>query len=310
MFMRVIRHEFFEIARFSFEFCVIVLNVKAMKSSNRANVPPRRMWVGLILIAVCWPLDWFLPGVRTAYLFFPLWLGYILTVDALVRRRTGTSIGIRSLKNFVLLFVVSSPVWWLFELINSRTRNWEYLGSGVFTLLEYNALCTLCFSIVMPAIFETAELARSFRWVQRCVSRSRLPATQSMRATLFLIGIAMLVSLLIWPKYFYPFVWSSVLFILEPLNRWLGRRTLLEKLERGDWRLFVSLSTGALICGFFWELWNFYSFPKWIYHTPGVNFLHVFEMPLPGYIGYIPFALELYALKNFLWPSDKVTTGE
>ncbi len=43
-------------------------------------------------------------------------------------------------------------------------------------------------------------------------------------------------------------------------------------------------------------------YPKWIYHTPGAQFLHVFEMPLLGYGGYVPFALELCALKNLLWP--------
>ena len=39
-------------------------------------------WLGLVLLAVCWPLNWTLPGMRTAYLFFPLCLGYILMVDA------------------------------------------------------------------------------------------------------------------------------------------------------------------------------------------------------------------------------------
>jgi len=73
-------------------------------------------------------------------------------------------------------------------------------------------------------------------------------------------------------------------------------------LREGNWRPIVSLSFGALICGFFWEMWNYYSWPKWIYHTPGTEFLHVFEMPLLGYAGYIPFALELYALRNFLCP--------
>jgi hypothetical protein len=29
----------------------------------------------------------------------------------------------------------------------------------------------------------------------------------------------------------------------------------------------------------------------------------MFEMPLLGYGGYIPFALELYALKNLIWPN-------
>ena len=89
--------------------------------------------------------------------------------------------------------------------------------------------------------------------------------------------------------------------ILEPLNRWLGREQLLEHVERGDWRPIISLGAGALVCGFFWEMWNYYSWPKWIYHTPGAQFLHVFEMPLLGYGGYVPFALELFVLRNLLW---------
>ena len=63
-------------------------------------------WAGLLLLAVCWPLNWTLPGLRTAYLFFPLWLGYILVMDALVRRRTGTSLWTRSRREFAWLFVL------------------------------------------------------------------------------------------------------------------------------------------------------------------------------------------------------------
>jgi len=31
-----------------------------------------------------------------------------------------------------------------------------------------------------------------------------------------------------------------------------------------------------------------------------VNFLHIFEMPLLGYLGYIPFSLELFSIYNFV----------
>jgi hypothetical protein len=304
-------------------------------------------WLGLALLVVCWPLNWTLPGMRTAYLFFPLWLGYILVVDVLVLGRTGSSLWHRARWQFALLFVVSAPVWWIFEAINSRTANWEYLGSDQFTVLEYYLLCTLCFSTVMPAVFETAELVRSFRWMDRFASGPRLgsaealplpgaamteeakaacdsrpmvirtllcPRTGTLRRSgpvagaqtlhlgLFLGGLVMLALTLLWPRYFYPLVWISLVCILDPLNRWLGRPHLLADLDRGDWRPVASLSLGALICGFFWEMWNYHSYPKWIYHTPGAQFLRVFEMPLLGYGGYIPFALELFALKSFLWP--------
>ena len=62
----------------------------------------------------------------------------------------------------------------------------------------------------------------------------------------------------------------------------------------------VSLALGCLLCGFFWEMWNFYGYPKWIYNTPGVDFLYVFEMPLPGYLGYIPFSFELFAFYHLM----------
>ena len=259
-------------------------------------------WLGLLLLAVCWPLNWTLPGMRTAYLFFPLWLGYILAMDALVLSRTGSSFWTRSRRDFVLLFVASVPVWWLFEAINERTGNWEYLGSNALTEFEYYLLCTISFSTVMPAVFETAELVASFGWLQRFARGPRVASTPARQLGLFLGGIAMLALTLAWPKYCYPFVWTSLVLILEPLNGWLGRRHLLQGLQRGDWRLVVSLALGAVICGFFWEMWNYYSYPKWIYHTPGAQFLHIFEMPLLGYGGYVPFALELCALKNFLWP--------
>ena len=259
-------------------------------------------WVGVLLLAVCWPLNWTLPGNRTAYLFFPLWLGYILVVDALVSHRTGTSLWVRSRREFILLFGASVPAWWLFEAINRRTANWEYLGSSAFTDLEYYLLCTISFATVMPAVFETAELARSFRWMERLHAGPRLQPTPSVNLGMFLVGAAMLALTLIWPKVCYPFVWTSLVLILEPLNCWLGRRHFLQDLQRGDWRLVASLALGAVICGLFWEMWNYYSWPKWIYHTPGTQFLHVFEMPLLGYGGYVPFALELYLLRMLLLP--------
>jgi hypothetical protein len=261
-------------------------------------------WLGLLLLAVCWPLDWTLPGNRTAYLFFPLWLGYILVVDALVLCRTGSSLWTRSRRDFLLLFAASVPAWWLFEAINERTGNWEYLGSSSFTDLEYYLLCTVSFSTVMPAVFEAAELAGSLHWMRRLATGPRLRSTPSLNQGMFLAGAVMLALTLMWPKVFYPFVWTSLVFLLEPVNYWLGRRHFLQDLERGDWRRVASLALGAVICGFFWEMWNYYSYPKWIYHTPGAQFLHIFEMPLLGYGGYIPFALELYALKNLLWPGS------
>jgi hypothetical protein len=264
---------------------------------------PAHGWVGLILVAICWPLNWTLPGVRSAYLFFPLWLGYALFVDALVQVRTGSSIWTRSRTDFLLLFAISAPVWWLFELINLRTGNWEYLGRELFSTLQFNLLSTISFSTVIPVVFETAELMRSFTWMKWFASWPRIPGTRVAFIALFVVGLAMLAAMLICPGIFYPFVWISLVLIFEPINYWTGRPYFLKALREGDWRTVISLSLGALVCGLFWEMWNYYSFPKWTYHIPVLGFWRIFEMPLLGYGGYVPFALELYALKNFVWPN-------
>ncbi|MFQ5847376.1 MAG: hypothetical protein ACE5IQ_06820 [Candidatus Methylomirabilales bacterium] len=260
-----------------------------------------RAWhgrIGWLLIAVCWPLNWLWPGPRTHVLFFPLWLGYTLAVDALVLRRTGSSLLTRSPRDFATLFVISMPVWWLFEIINWRTGNWQYLGRELFTDLEYFVIASLSFSTVIPAVFSTAELIGTFDWIERFARGPRVSATPRLCGGLFATGCAMLGLLLAWPRYFYPFVWGSLFLIVEPINVWLGKRSILTRLQHADWRTVIALWTGALTCGFFWEMWNYFSYPKWIYQVPFVNFWHLFEMPLLGYLGYLPFGLELYVIAH------------
>jgi hypothetical protein len=261
--------------------------------------------LGLALIAVMWPLNWALEGDRTHVLFFPLWLGYVLAVDGLVQLRTGTSILRRSPRIFLALFPLSVPTWWLFEAFNERLGNWEYLGDEAFSDLEYFLYCSLSFSTVVPAVFESAELARSFRFVERFRRGPVFPRggdTLRYRWTLALIGAAMLVATLAWPRWCYPFVWTSIVFLLEPLCLALGRRSFTADLLRGDWRDWMALWIGGLLCGFFWEMWNLHSYPKWIYHVPGVGFGKVFEMPILGYLGYLPFAMELFLAAQLALP--------
>ena len=65
-----------------------------------------------------------------------------------------------------------------------------------------------------------------------------------------------------------------------------------------------------MICGLFWEMWNYHSYPKWVYQVPFVGFLHIFEMPLLGYGGYLPFSLELFALYHLAVGLLKPRRGE
>ena len=63
----------------------------------------------------------------------------------------------------------------------------------------------------------------------------------------------------------------------------------------------ISAMTATLFTGVFWEMWNYYSLPKWYYTIPYVGFWKVFEMPILGYAGYPFFGIVVlsYAIAIF-----------
>jgi len=284
-------------------------DIKTKGLENEKSRVPIHGWIGLGLIIIFWILNWTLTGPRTHWGFFPLWLGYCLTIDGLVFWRTGTSLLMRSPRRYVGLFFVSAPVWWIFELFNLRTQNWAYVGAEIFTPLEYSFWTTLSFTSVIPAVFGSAEFFASFDFVKRLKRGLVIGTDKKTTLLFFLLGWIMLALLLIWPRIFFGFIWLSVYFILEPINIWLGNRSIAHWTQQGDWRPVISLWLGVLLTAFFWEMWNYYSYPKWIYDVPWGDWLHIFEMPLLGYGGYLPFALELYALYHLIMGlfGDKTT---
>ena len=268
---------------------------------------PYRGLLGLLLIAIAWPLS----QQISQNLFFPLWLGFILLVDGLVLRRTGTSLAVRSPKIMVVMFIVASPYWWAFEGINEITQNWVYVTSteedsgGLVGVIE----ASLSYSTVIPAVFEVSELIGSFGFIKRF---ARLPSLVLSRPQIILAGVfglGSLVTMLIWPTYLFPMTWLCLFFIFDPINNLTGRPSLIAQVKNGDYRTVVAFALGALVCGFFWEMWNRDASVSWEYNIGYLDFARIFQMPLLGYGGYLPFGLETYAMFHFVagllgWSSD------
>jgi hypothetical protein len=278
---------------------------------------PYRFWVGLALIACWWPIAWLQVRPLSDNYFFPLWLGYILAVDGLIARRTGTSPIARSGWRFTSLFILSVPLWWVFESFNEVLQNWNYHLAEERGPIDFALRATLPFATVIPAVVITTELVHSFA----LNPLRKLPALNQGRTVLLglhMAGWLMLIAVLTLPEYAFPLVWISVFFIVDPVATHLGGRSVGSYLREGDWSPVFNIGLGTLICGFFWELWNYYALPKWTYSIPYADVLHVFEMPLLGYGGYIPFGLEIfafYALVSALapWmrlPGTKVSSVE
>jgi hypothetical protein len=92
-------------------------------------------------------------------------------------------------------------------------------------------------------------------------------------------------------------IWLGFIFLLDPINARLGAETLM---PAGAWDRVVNLSMSGLLCGALWEFWNYWSRTKWHYTVPIMEHIKIFEMPLPGYLGFPAFALECFTMYVFV----------
>jgi hypothetical protein len=255
-------------------------------------------WVALVWTFTWWMLawtrwEWFEPLQQ--YTFFPLWFGFIVSVNAATERRAGSCLMRRVPRQWLVLFAMSAACWWTFEWLNRFVRNWHYLNVQEVGALEYFLHATVCFSTVLPAVAAVAEWLSSHRRWNEFVDRGPTWTWLARRDTEIALAVFGGVSLFatgVRPQWFYPALWVSPLALLLAVPVQPARPSLVNEITRGDWSRAATWMIAALVCGFFWELWNWHSLAKWIYTVPGVERWHLFEMPALGYAGYLPFGLE------------------
>lgn len=254
------------------------------------------------------------PVYSLFYIF--AWWSYILIIDGFIYRLSGDSLLKNRKHEFLLLIPWSVFIWLIFETFNFYIENWHYVRAIETTSIRWIGYF-IAFGTVLPGIFETTEFLDSLGLYKETRTR---PVSQSRRwyAPFLLFGLASLVLPIIWPQYFFPLVWGSFIFLLEPINHHFGGKSLMRDWGNGSLRKFYLLLTAGLICGMLWELWNFWAGTKWKYSVPFFDKLRVFEMPIAGYFGFPPFAVECYVMYNFIslfrenksWEKDAAVIGQ
>jgi hypothetical protein len=222
------------------------------------------------------------------------WWSLIGLLDGLIWWRRGESaIGSRPLR-FILLGLWSVAFWFFFEIINLRLENWYYVNVTHSTTGRWLG-SFLAFGTVLPAVYLAAEAIGSFlRPVEARPAVRRVP--RLVPRLMVMTGIAFFFLPLLWPRHFFPLVWGAVFFLLEPLNYRLGGGSLLREWERGSYRTLGIYLAAGLGCGLLWESLNYWAPIKWIYTVPFFEELKIFEMPVLGFLGFPPFAVECYAV--------------
>jgi hypothetical protein len=206
---------------------------------------------------------------------------------------------------FLWLFPLSSAFWWFFEYLNRFVQNWYYIGAQEFTSLEYFLHATLPFSTVLPAVLGTTELLASYSWISAGVEQFRPIRSTNVKIVgwgILLLASVGLTGIGIWPSYLFPLVWVAPLLLIISLQAVAGEQSIFSSIVRGDWKSLWLPALAALVCGFFWEMWNYKSLAHWEYAIPIVHRFQIFEMPLLGYAGYLPFGLECVAVAQLFLP--------
>ena len=140
--------------------------------------------------------------IVTEFSFFPLWVGYILVLNGMSEVLFQDSPIRRMGRSFFGLFVLSVPMWWFFELMNSFVHNWHYIFAHPGSDLQDNVQASIDFSTAMPAVLSTGYCLRHQFLLQHSRFSHCVPV-QARRSHLFLfvlIGLAALCIIPVFPN--------------------------------------------------------------------------------------------------------------
>jgi len=264
--------------------------------SRRRRAFPAHGWLGLMALAGA---EWLMfHGVEPVATYFTpvAWSAYILIADAAVLALTNRSRLYDAPIVVARMALLSIPLWLIFEAYNLRLRNWTYVG--VPTPLWESVLgYGWSFATITPAMFETADLVLA---ILPPVPGEAWKISRGAENMLIGFGAACLIVPLVLPEqiapYLFALVWVGFLFLLDPINRRLGLPSFLGDLSEGFRRRLYGFVGAGWVCGWLWEFWNNWAAAKWHYTFPMFQEMKIFEMPAPGFLGFLPFALECFAM--------------
>lgn len=279
------------------------------KSFYHFNRLPPTGWIGLFTFTVA--TTFLIRHQEPFYTWFYCfaWWSYILVIDAMNRVLEGESLLIDYPADFAFLAFASVGVWLIFEMFNIVLSNWHYVQLPANRPLRW-AGYFIAYATVLPGLFETASFLKCIGVLKRWEHGRLFITPGHWRLWFFITGLFFLLVPVIWPGYFFPLVWLGFFFLLEPVNYTCGGYSFIKLGEVGAWRELGLLLMAGGVCGFLWELWNFWARSKWIYTVPWIGNWKLFEMPILGFLGFPPFAVESYVIMSTIFLVRDHFSGE
>jgi hypothetical protein len=242
----------------------------------------------------------------STWLYFFAWWPLLLFLDGLLSRLTGKSHLWEEPLDFLRMLFFSVTVWIVFEVFNLWLSNWHYAGIEPRLWLRWPGYA-LSFATVLPGVLLTAEVLAALGVGADLRGEKR--HLDNWQPVFLLVGVACLVLPFLAPHYAFPLIWFAFIFLLDPLLDLLTGDSLTRRFLAGERQRYLCLLLAGLGCGIWWEMWNYPSSAKWVYTLPVLNFGKIFEMPVLGFLGFLPFALECWVMYEFLKVVDRKLTG-
>jgi hypothetical protein len=227
-----------------------------------------------------------LPPVAS-YTYPIVWWGLLMAVDAWNCAHRGQSLWRGKMRQFLLIMIPLSVIFWLiFECFNLIAPQWRYRG-GIGLVPLQVCFGFLSFATVIPIMVEAYWAISG----QICLPESLMALVRRRRFTLIALGfIVVAVPFFNRVFWFNQGMWLAPALFLLPL---VEVRTCPDSS-----RFWWTVIGAGLAGGFVWELLNFWARTHWEYlilrDTP-----HLFQMPLVGYTGFIPFAFTAVAVYDW-----------
>jgi len=236
----------------------------------------------------------------------PIFWGFTFLLDGIVyKRKGGESIIATVPREIVGIAVASVAGWMIFEYLNFFVdENWYYPRGFIVPDNEFLIYAIIGSSGLLPMAFEWYSLLRTFKGMKnRWDNGPKINFPSWLKNILLVLAFGGMFASGLFPNGLFFSLWVSPLVILTILLEKFGVWTPFTPIKNGNWTPILLFALTYLFQGVTMEGWNYFSAAHgadgiftyapayWVYSIPYVDTPKLFEMPILGYLGYLPFGV-------------------
>jgi len=236
---------------------------------------------------------------------FPLFWGFTLMLDGWVYvRNGGRSLISKVPQEVVGIGVASISGWMIFEFLNFFVDdNWYYPKGNIIDREEFLLYACVISSGLLPLALEWYCVFKTFpKFSVRFSNGWKIKVSRTFETVVMVMAMVGLFASGLFPDALFFSLWLSPPIILTIALHKIGVWTPVMAIRDGNWSPVLLSALTYFVTGFMLEGQNYLSaihtVPVWTedpaywqYSLPYVNVLHIFEMPLLGFWGYLPFGI-------------------